>query len=371
MLLHLSPSNFHDGVLYLMTTTDPNATALAAPFQSATDLFAPVQAPTAIGAGKGAEDFNANEVIIPRMQLLQAMSKVITEKRLPGAEPGVWWLTPFNRPLSHPTGKDNLPVNVRMVIARILPGQKRWKKLTDGGGLLCESVNGQLTAVQKNGLCSAKIGIERNKKKEVTAVDWEGGTATDDCSVCVYGLGAAAAAAGREPLQGSKDRGNVWLPKMLVIDGETIKIPDEFRAPVCTPGTDVIALVLVPAFGEAPAEIMPVLVTFARSSSGAGKQLGSMIKMAAREPAWAKIYEIGAQSTTNDKGTFFVATVRGLGYAPEQLTKQAESLYEDSKVRTYNATWEDDGEAGPPASGAASRRKEGEEAPPADPTDKF
>lgn len=351
---------------------DPSETALAAPFQSATDLFAPVQAPTALGAGKGAEDFSANEVIIPRMQLLQAMSKAITEKKLPGAEPGVWWLTPFNRPLNHPTGKDGLPVTVRMVIARILPGQKRWKKLSDGGGLLCESVNGQLTATQKNGLCGAKISVERNKKKEVTAIDWEGGTPTDDCSVCVYGLGAASAAAGREPVQGSKDRGNVWLPKMLVIEGETVKIPDEFRAPVCTPGTDAIALVLVPAFGEAPAEIMPVLITFAKTSSGAGKQLGSMIKMASREPAWAKIYEIGAQSTSNDKGTFFVATVRGLGYAPEALTKQAEGLYEDSKVRIYNAAWEDDGEAGSHGGGGgAPTRQPGEEAPPPDPNEKF
>lgn len=354
-----------------MTTPAPDNTGLQVGYQSPTDLFAPVQAPTATGAGKGSEDVSANEVIIPRAQLLQAMSKAITEKKLPGAEPGVWWLTPLNRPLNHPTGKDGMPTTVRMVVARILPGQKRWKKLSDGGGLLCESVNGQLTAVQPNGLCGAKISVERNKKKEVTAIDWEGGKPTDDCSVCVYGLGAAAAAAGREPIQGSKERGNVWLPKMLVIDGETVKIPDEFRAPVCTPGTDVLALVLVPAFGEAPAEIMPMMMTFAKTSSGAGKQLQSMIKLASREPAWAKIYEIGSQSTTNDRGTFFIATVRGLGYAPKMLTDQAEILYEDSKVRVYNAGWEDDGDHASPGANAPAERKDGEQAPPPDPADKF
>lgn len=353
-----------------LVTTTVNPVAV---YQGADDLFAPVQVPTATGAGKGSEDVGASEVILPRVQLLQAMSKVITEKKLPGAEPGVFWLTPFNRPLNHPTGKDGLPIAARMVVARILPGQKRWKKLDDGGGLLCESVNGQLTATKPNGLCGAKLSLELNKKKEVTAIDWEGGQATDDCSVCVYGLGAAAAAAGRAPIQGSKDRGNVWLPKLLVVDGNTIKLDDKLRAPVCTPGTDAILLVLVPKFGDAPAEIMPALITFAKTSSGAGKQLGSMIKMASREPAWAKIFELGSQSTTNDRGTFFVATVRGLGYAPEQLTAQTEALYEDSKLRTYTAGFEDDGDdtGHSGGSGDSIKTPNREEAPPADPTDKF
>jgi hypothetical protein len=339
-------------------------------YQSVEDLFTAVQMRQVDGgAGKGAEDIDSSEVIVPRMQLLQAMSKVITEKKLPGAEPGVWWLTPFNRPLNSPTGKDGLPVMVKMIVARILPGQKRWRKLEDGGGRLCESVNGALTATRPCGLAGAKINVERNKKKEVTAIDWEGGVATDDCSLCVYGLGAAATAAGREPIQGSKDRGTVWLPKLLVINGETVQIDDKFRAPVCTPGTDVIALVSVPAFGQAPAEIMPVLVTFAKTSSGAGKQLGSMLRMDARSPAWAKIYEIGSQFTTNERGTFSVANVRTLGYAPKALADQAADLYEASKLRTYNASWEDDGEGSAAAPHPAKTASE--TAPPPDPADKF
>lgn len=348
--------------------SDPNTTIITRPAPTVLDLFTPTQAPAPTAApGKGSEDFASNEVIIPRVQLLQAMSKAITERKLPGAAAGVWWLTPLNRPLCHPEGLHGLPTTVRIVVARIMPSQRRWRKLDEGGGLLCEASRGDLVAREPNGLTGAKLELDRDKKGALRGIMWEGGNPTDLCSQCCYGPGASAAASGRLNSEDSKDRSGMWLPKMINVDGEVVKLPDELRAPACTSGIDVLAYVLVPAFGDSPPELMPALITFSRTSMGAGKQLGSMIRLAVREPAWGKIYELGSQSVTNDKGTFAVASVRTCGYTTEQMQVMADQLYEDSKIRDYNAPWEDEGAE----TGATSSKKGDDNAPAPDPTDKF
>lgn len=339
------------------------------PQNEAVDLFAPSTVKTTTGGPKGSEDMNSNEVILPRASLLQSMSKAITEHHLPGAEAGVWWLTPLNRPLNHPAGKDGLPTHARLVVAKIFPSMRQWKDLKDGGGLICEAADGTLTAREPNGLAGAKITVERNKKKEVTAIDWEGGHATTDCSVCVKGMGASMAARGHEPNAGSKDRGGVWLPKTIVVGGESIVIPDKLRAPPCTPGIDILALVLVPGFGEAPAELMPVLISFTRTSFNAGKQLSSLIKFTPRDPAWSRIYQLGSQITTNDSGTFYIATTSMLGYTNDALAMQAEDLYDNSKVRVYQSDFSD--EAGHAPEPATQTQANKDDAPPPADTDKF
>lgn len=304
------------------------------------DLFAPsVSTPQSGGAGKGSEDFGSNDVIVPRASLLQSMSKALANKNNLGAMSGGWWLTPLNRPLSSPSGENGLPTAAKIVVARIMPSQRRWKPLNEGGGLECEAPGGTgLIARQPNGLTEARIEIEKGKKG-ITGVIWEGGKPTNSCQVCCYGPGAAAAAAGR--VNTSNDRGGSWLPKMINVGGEMTKLPDEYRAPRCTQGFDVLVYVLVPAFGSMPAEIMPAMITFARSSYKAGVQLGSMLKLSARDPAWAKIYEIGAQSVTNDKGTFNVATVSVVGSTHLTLQRMAEELYDSSKEQQYSSPFED------------------------------
>ena len=251
-------------------------------------------------------------------------------------------LKPNNRPLCHPDGLDGLPKMVKLVVARILPVQRMWRKLDEGGGIICESSDGTLRAREKNGLCGARLELDVTKKGDIRGVTWEEGVATDVCSRCCYGPGAMATAMGREPREDSRERSGSWLPKLVNVKGEMTKIPDEFRAPKCTPGIDVLAYVLVPEFQGAPAEVMPALISFAKTSGAAGKQLASMIKLSLREPAWAKIYELGSQSTTNERGTFFISTIRGHGYAPPAMAAMAEQLYEDSKSKSYGTHWDED-----------------------------
>jgi hypothetical protein len=77
-----------------------------------------------------------------------------------------------------------------------------------------------------------------------------------------------------------------------------------------------------------------------------------MIKLAAREPAWAKIFTLAAKKTQNDKGIFYVATVAQTGYAVKALTDQARELYESTQDKSYVPDMNDGGDLG--ETGAAS-----------------
>lgn len=307
---------------------------------SVDDLMAPAAAPTVNPdeAGMGIEDVDDDVIILPRLQLLQAMSKAVTEDSLPGAIPGCWFARPMNRPATL-----NPEQGMKFVVVKIFPSWRRWADLDSGEGILCEASDGSLTARQPNGLAGAKIDLDTNKKGEVTEVDWIEGTPTDNCRKCVYGPAAAAAASGREPGR----KANPWLPKMVKFEGQNIKLPDELRAPACTFSLDCLALVLLPAWKDAatgielPAELVPAFISFSRSSFSAGRTLASALKMARAEPAWSKIWSLGSKSVTNPKGTFFVATTSMASYANEALKARARDLFEATASDAYRPDMSD------------------------------
>lgn len=292
-------------------------------------------------AGLGSEQLGASDVVIPRIGLLQPMSKAVASN-FPGAVPGALWVKPHNRPATIPG--DPMFNEMRLIVVRIFPSQRRWKSIKEGGGILCEASLGDYQARELNGLAGAKIVVEKTKAGIVRVVEWEGGKPTDRCVECVWGCGAAAAAAGRRvSLDAPVDRGNVWLPKLISVDGEMVKIPDALRAPVCTSSIDVLGLVLLPPFQGADAEIVPAFMVFQRTSMPAGKQIAGMIKIAARrEPAWTKLFAVSSTPTTNDKGTFFVLNARAIGFAHATMVAEAAALYKESALRTYRAEFDDD-----------------------------
>jgi hypothetical protein len=296
------------------------------------DMMVPVIAPTygEDDAGLGSEDVGAGDVILPRVSLLQGLSTAVAED-LPGAKAGVYWLTPANRPL----GKPGDPI--RFTVVRIYPTQRLWTPLNEGGGIICEAPDGKLIASNPFGLTDAELDISI-ENGVATGIEWRGGEPTDRCAECVYGPGASAALSGRKNARGG---GSGWLPKVIERDGQHIRLSDELRAPRCTQGLDALVLVAVPEFNDPdsgislPRDIMPAFITFTRTSFSAGRSLAGQIKTAAREPAWSRVFALGAKKVTNDKGTFFVSTVQQLGFSSQRLLQSARELYDATSDRAY------------------------------------
>lgn len=281
-------------------------------------------------AGLGSEMLEDGSAILPRINLLQQMSKAITgssDDDPPKA--GTYWLMPFNRPL---TLKPDQVMNI--VVVQIFNSQRLWTPLDQGGGMICESSDGSLIASSQGGLAGAKLELQTSEGK-VAGVRWSGGHPTDECRKCVFGLAAGAAASGRTAGK------NPWLPKVLEIDGKRYNMPDELRAPKCQSGIDALVLVLAPKWREMRAEIVPAFVSFNRSSFPAGRSLAGMIKIASGVPAWGKIYSIGSKKITNERGTFFVSTVKPLGSTKAELMAMARELYENSKSVGYRSRPDD------------------------------
>lgn len=342
-------------------TKEETALAMA----SVEDLMAPAASSqmTASEAGKGSEDVGAGDVILPRIYLLQGLSKPVNEEEAPGAKAGRYWVTPYSRPAT-------IDQPLKLVVVRIYPAWRRWTPLDDGGGIECEAAGGDLVAREANGLAGATLEFDLDKKKgEVRSFEWTGGHATDDCRQCVFGPAAAAAAAGKQP----SGRGNPWLPKIVTIDGKPYKMPDEARAPRCTQSLDILALVALPPFKDDETgtslemELIPAFISFSRSSYSAGKSLAGMVKMASREPAWSKIYQLGSKKVTNDKGTFYIATISQYGYAQRPLMDQASALFESTQTENYRADMQDiHSENAGPSEDASARPPSDEDPEPGD-----
>lgn len=313
------------------TSNDDIETGLAI-LDDITSLMAPAERSqfSSDEAGRGVENIDSQDIILPRVVLLQPLSKACQDE-LPGAKPGGYWLTPFNRPVTS-SQKDSL----KFVVVRMYPSQRHWIPLDQGGGLSCEASTGDLVASSMGGLAGAKLSVTKIGDT-VKAVEWTGGRHTDRCFECVYGPAASAAAAGKAPV----GRGNPWLPKIVDIDGERLRIPDELRAPSCTSSLDALVLIAVPPFSDIDSginlgpEVIPAFISFSKTSQPAGKSLAGMIKMSVREPSYAKIYGLGSAKTTNDKGTFFVATVQQVGFSSETLLGMARELYSASAQKAY------------------------------------
>ncbi len=306
---------------------DEENTDLMAPVDAG-DLMAPAAAPQfkREDAGKGAEDVDSHGVILPRINLLQALSKPV-QNGLDGASQGCYWMAPHNRPVTLSPSDA-----FKFVVVRIYPAQRLWTPIDEGGGLVCEAAGGDLRATNPMGKTGCKIVIDTDKKGNIRDIDWDGGEPTDNCRACAYGLGAAALAASRDPLM---CKPNAWLPKMMEVEGEMVRVPDDKRAPKCQSSQDVLGLVLVPEYGGLSAELLPAFISFTRTGEPAGRQLAGMIKLAAAEPAWAKIYEMSANQVQNDKGTFYVPQIKTVGYAQEGILKQASDLYDLARDKSY------------------------------------
>jgi hypothetical protein len=323
-------------------------------------------------AGLGSSDIGAEHIILPRIGLLQALSKVVVADDAPSAaKAGAFWLTPFNRPLTDPDATNTdvskgLAKGARLVVVRIMPTQRFWTPLSEGGGIVCESPSGDMKAVEPKGLCGAKLGLTL-KKGAVIDVDWEGGTPTDNCHDCVYGPAAAAAAAGNPPTK----RGNPWIPKRVEFEGEMYDIPDDQRAPKCTQGIDALVLVVAPAHDGAPPEIVPAFLTFARTSYKAGKQLAAMIKMSPSMPSWGSIFTISAKRVEGDKGTYYVSQIAKNGYANKALADMAKDLYLTSQESSYRPSMADEEHSAPASSGTSSAAPKTVDADPAAVNDAF
>jgi hypothetical protein len=317
-----------------------NGLAVTKPTLSVDDLMAPSTEGYVDGdAGLGSEDVGSDVVILPRMTLLQPMSKAITESsdETPPVA-GTWFLTPYARRL---TLKASDPI--AFVVVRVYPTQRLWTPLDEGGGLICEASAGDYQAREPNGLAGARLQVTA-EGTNATAVEWEGGKPTDRCKECVYGPGAAAAAAGKPPT----GKGNPWLPKYVSTgDGKTVAVPDKLRTPRCQSGLDALVLVAAPAVDGMPRELIPAFITFTRSAFPAGRSLAGMIKMASRLPAWARLFEFRVKKVTNDKGTFFVPTVRPIGATRPELAEIAKALYTETEGKDHRPSMEDAEDIGP------------------------
>jgi hypothetical protein len=317
------------------------------------ELFAPeAVAVHRVGeAGFGSEAVEGSDVLLPRITLLQAMSKPVVAG-LPGAKAGVYWLMPHNRPVIF-----NPDEKLSFVVVKMYPAQRKWTPLDEGGGLECEAPGGDYIAREALGISGATpkliMGKVKGAKNEsIVGLEWVGGTPTNDCRTCQYGPGAGP---------------NGWMPKIIEIDGESVRLPDEARRPRCTHSMEVLVLAAIPAWEGLAQSIEPAFLSFAKTSSTAGKQLSGMVKMGAGEPAWAKLYALASMKVSNDKGTFFVMAPTVRGYSRAALMDRARALYDLAKDKSFRPAADPDGEPLSPAATDAS--------PPSDdaaaPADKF
>lgn len=330
------------------------------------DFFAPAESSQAApeDAGKGSEDVNQSDIVLPRVKLIQSLSPEAADLEIAG--PGQLWLTPHNRPMSFKPPKKGEPkpeepVTMRFIPVRIYPAWRRWTPKDEGGGLECEASAGDLVARDKEGLTGAKLKLAI-EGDSVTALEWEGGTPTDSCMQCVFGPHAGTAAAGKPPSK----RANSWLPKLVDDgDGNRVRVPDELRKPRCTQSVDVLGYIAIPPFEGQPGEITPAFITFSRTSMKAGNTLQSMVKLQSGQPAWAGMYELGTKKVTGEF-TYFVMTAKKLGWTPVHLMDACKELYEASRQEDYRPDMTDGAEAGgssDTSTSAAPPKDDDEQAP--------
>ena len=262
-------------------------------------------------AGAGLE---AKGMALPRLNLLQPLSKAVSEEK-PGAAPGIYFASMFDRPASDEG-------TMRIVPVLVTDARRRWTPLAEGGGLLCESPDGK-SGRSASGLTGATPCITANDKKMLAPIKWEGGEPTADCAKCVFGPGAVQAVTGR-PAGASGG----WLPNSIVDPGtgKMIEVPDNLRRPSCGSNIDVLCLVRLPAFGDNPVEVVPALLTFSNTAEAVGRNFVAQLRARPREPAFAAVWGVSAKKVKNDKGTFFVPVITRLGLAPASLVDRAREL---------------------------------------------
>jgi len=107
------------------------------------------------------------------------------------------------------------------------------------------------------------------------------------------------------------------------------------EAPACT---DLINVFCIVRGYDLP---IPIVASFGRTSYGAGKQLVNFFYMDAQReqmPPWNFVYELGVKAVTNEKGSFYILTVKPAGKAtPEeaQLGEQMYQIIKSAKVQIH------------------------------------
>lgn len=301
-----------------------------------------------VGEAAYAEDdagagINSTTMVMPRLQLLQSTSKPVQDEK-PGAKPGTFWASVYDRNATDEHGK------ARFVPVLLVDSRRRWRKLEEGGGLICESRDG-VSAVEPNGRSGATPRIATNADS-VLSISWDDatGTPTKQCAACVFG-GGGPRAFGAQP--GPRDTAG-WLPKTITVEGKTYKIPDTLRRPACTSGMDLLCLMLLPKTDTEPREVVPVVFTFSNMAEPAGRQFLTQLKARSREPAFAAVWEFTASKQKNDKGTFYVPVVTRVGFAAPAMVDRARALLNDVTSAGFSSDFDEPHESTVAAAKAAA-----------------
>lgn len=91
-------------------------------------------------------------------------------------------------------------------------------------------------------------------------------------------------------------------------------------------GENPLAMTCLNFFSLFPGIPMPLIASFTKTSYRAGKQLLSLSRFCGGD-MWSRAYQLGVEQTTNDKGTFYVFTVKVIGTSDETERQQAEAWW--------------------------------------------
>ena len=87
-----------------------------------------------------------------------------------------------------------------------------------------------------------------------------------------------------------------------------------------------LALTCLNFFAFFPGVLMPIVLSFSKTSYKTGKQLLSLARFCGGD-MWSRAYQLGAALVTDDKGTYYVFTVTSLGESNAEERHQAESWW--------------------------------------------
>ena len=113
-------------------------------------------------------------------------------------------------------------------------------------------------------------------------------------------------------------------------------------------GEKPLALTCLNFFSLFPGVQMPLVVSFAKTSYKAGKQLLSLARFCGGD-MWSRAYQLGSALQTNDKGTYHIFTVTTLGHAEASEQAQAEAWWRTfsdkaQELKVHEEGQEEDGE---------------------------
>jgi len=209
-------------------------------------------------AGQGLEQLKQDDVDIPRVTLLQALSKQVTEG---DAAPGTFY---------HISAEESLGNAMRIVPIYCTVAYMLWRPRHEGGGILAKSVDG---------------------------VNWS----PPDGEFKV------------KPLQGS-DYTTVWKTKKTVAEsglhmwGSSVPT-DPQSQPAATKMFNILCV------NMDNLDMGPFVVTLQRGALPVAKTLTQKLGMV-KAPVYGQVFNMSVSKKTAPKGTFFVPSFERVGYVP-------------------------------------------------------